>query len=115
MPSKVRGARPRINEMTADTGKIGGRWPAPKSGTNTMCQQYGKQYCKGICGGLSNKGKRGKKPYLTHIYCSRCGANGVWILREDAPKNRCPCCKMKVRSKSFKQNSGKYNTVVELG
>jgi hypothetical protein len=100
--------------MTADTGKIG-RCQHQRVALIQCVNSTVNQFCKGICGNYAKQGKRGAKPYTTHVYCSRCGANGVWILREDAPKNRCPCCKMKVRSKSFKQNSGKYNTVVELG
>ncbi len=75
MPKGVSGGKPQYIEQYNDTGKIGGKWKAPKSGTNTMCQQYGKQYCKGICGGLSNKGKRGAK--LTQLMST---APGVVLM-----------------------------------
>ncbi len=85
-----------------DMGKIGGRWKAPKSGRG-FGYTSGKTYCKGVCSNFKNNPVATLPKYLNHVFCSRCGKVGVWMLKESVVNNRCPCCKMRVRTKNFKQ------------
>jgi hypothetical protein len=92
-------------------GPITTRGKVPKTNTNNMSQQFGKQHCKDICDRFSS-GRPIGKAYLTHHYCSICAK---WLTHDVCPivklTPRCPCCKKRVRTKTIKT----YNTVVEMG
>lgn len=93
-------------------GPITTKQKAPSSGINTMTQAYGKPFCKDICSRYSS-GRPIGKAYETHHFCTRCG---VWLEHSTCPivklTPRCPCCKMRVKTKSVKR---KYPTIGIVG
>ncbi len=77
-------------------------------GVHMLATKQGK-YCRGLCARFA-QGRPIGKVYETHDLCRSCGNNyGIWILKKDVivsklGQRRCPCCNMRVKTKSSKSH-----------